>query len=68
MTAEELKRYSFGQEETDNYYGNNKNVCNFNNLSCKMSDNLVKYHYGHWDIPILLRRNTQTTSILEEDI
>ena len=59
MTAEEdkkLKRCLFGQEETDNYCGNNKNVCNFNNLSCKMSDNLVKYPYGVLDIIILLRR------------
>ena len=59
MTAEEdkkLKRCLFGQEETDNYCGNNKNVCNFNNLSCKMSDNLVKYPYGVSDIIILLRR------------
>ncbi len=59
MTAEEdkkLKRCLFGQEETDNYCENNKNVCNFNNLSCKMSDNLVKYPYGVLDIIILLRR------------
>lgn len=35
-------------------YENYKNVCKFNNLTCKMSDNLVKYSHGEFGILLLL--------------